>query len=113
MKNLDADLPEVSWATVFVPGLVGPKARLKSVVDGQQVNIPVLFCVRPRQTNSADWMIVLLYSRMDASSRVCAPSNGVTQNDRLSPDRFPGLSSEEDLFGKSGRLFGSPINFEL
>ena len=34
--------PEVSWATDIVPGLVGPKARLKSVVDGQQVNIPAL-----------------------------------------------------------------------
>ena len=26
---------KVSWATLIVPGLVGPKARLKSVVDGQ------------------------------------------------------------------------------
>ena len=33
---------KVSWATLIVPGLVGPKARLKSVVDGQQVNIPAL-----------------------------------------------------------------------
>ena len=32
---------KVSWGRVFLPGLVGPKARLKSVVDGQQVNIPV------------------------------------------------------------------------
>ncbi len=31
---------EVSWATVVDPGLVGPKARPKGVVDGQQVNIP-------------------------------------------------------------------------
>ena len=34
--------PKVSWATNVVPGLVGPKARLKSVVDGQLVNIPAL-----------------------------------------------------------------------
>jgi len=34
--------PKVSWATYVVPGLVGPKARLKSVVDGQLVNIPAL-----------------------------------------------------------------------
>jgi len=34
--------PKVSWATQIVPGLVGPKARLKSVVDGQLVNIPAL-----------------------------------------------------------------------
>ena len=33
---------EVSWAMVIIPGLVGPKARLKSVVDGHQVNIPEL-----------------------------------------------------------------------
>jgi len=34
---------KVSWAMVIIPGLVGPKARLKSVVDGHQVNIPELF----------------------------------------------------------------------
>ena len=34
--------PKVSHATLIGVGLVGPKARLKSVVDGQQVNIPVL-----------------------------------------------------------------------
>ena len=33
---------KVSWAMLIIPGLVGPKARLKSVVDGQQVNIPAL-----------------------------------------------------------------------
>jgi len=27
--------PEVSWATQIVPGLVGPKARPKGVVDGR------------------------------------------------------------------------------
>ena len=32
--------PKVSWAMKISSGLVGPKARLKSVVDGQQVNIP-------------------------------------------------------------------------
>ncbi len=31
---------KVSWAMLIIPGLVGPKARLKGVVDGQQVNIP-------------------------------------------------------------------------
>jgi len=33
---------KVSWAMKISSGLVGPKARLKSVVDGQQVNIPAL-----------------------------------------------------------------------
>ena len=32
---------KVSWATMIVPGLGGPKARPKGVVDGQLVNIPV------------------------------------------------------------------------
>jgi hypothetical protein len=36
--------PKVSRATRIVPGLVGPKARPKGVVDGQQVNIPALPC---------------------------------------------------------------------
>lgn len=33
---------KVSWATDVVPGLVGPKTRLKGVADGQLVNIPAL-----------------------------------------------------------------------
>ena len=33
--------PKVSWERVILPGLVGPKARPKGVVDGKQVNIPV------------------------------------------------------------------------
>ena len=34
---------KVSWAMTITPGLVGPKARPKGVVDGQQVNIPAPF----------------------------------------------------------------------
>ena len=33
---------KVSWAMYVIPGLVGPKARPKGVVDGQLVNIPAL-----------------------------------------------------------------------
>ena len=33
---------KVSWATLIVPGLVGPNANPKGVVDGKRVNIPVL-----------------------------------------------------------------------
>lgn len=33
---------KVSWATVIVPGLVGPKEMTKVVFDGQLVNIPAL-----------------------------------------------------------------------
>ena len=32
---------KVSRATAIVPGLVGPKARPKGVVDGKSVNIPI------------------------------------------------------------------------
>ena len=31
---------KVSWAMTIIPGSVGPKARLKDVVDGHKVNIP-------------------------------------------------------------------------
>ena len=36
--------PKVSWGRFVLPGLGGPKARPKGVVDGQQVNIPVPPC---------------------------------------------------------------------
>ena len=32
--------PKVSWPMLIKRGLVGPKARPKGVVDGQQVDIP-------------------------------------------------------------------------
>ena len=35
-------------------GESGPKARPKGVVDGKQVNIPVLFCVWYRGTEQVD-----------------------------------------------------------
>ena len=35
---------KVSWGRFVRPGVVGPKARPKGVVDGQQVNIPALRC---------------------------------------------------------------------
>ncbi len=41
-ENLIRRKTKVSWGRFVRPGLVGPKVRLKSVVDGQQVNIPVL-----------------------------------------------------------------------
>ncbi len=37
--------PKVSWGRQIRPGLVGPKARPKGVVDGQQVNIPAPLCM--------------------------------------------------------------------
>ena len=41
--------PKVSHATIIGVGLVGPKARPKGVVDGQQVNIPVPVLCRPSE----------------------------------------------------------------
>ena len=41
-ENLIRRKPKVSWGRFVRPGLVGPKVRPKGVVDGQQVNIPVL-----------------------------------------------------------------------
>ena len=41
-ENLIRRKTKVSWGRFVRPGLVGPKVRLKSLADGQQVNIPVL-----------------------------------------------------------------------
>jgi len=49
-------MPKVSHAMVISVGLVGPKARLKSVVDGQQVNIPVPPIFRQDETGSKLWI---------------------------------------------------------
>jgi len=41
-ENLTCRKSKVSWAMSINPGLGGPKARPKGVVDGQPVNIPAL-----------------------------------------------------------------------
>ena len=48
-ENPARRIPKVSHATSIGVGLVGPKARLKSVADGQQVNIPALSVDRPNE----------------------------------------------------------------
>ena len=54
---------KVSWAMVIIPGLVGPKARPKGVVDGHQVNIPELGIYRltegvtKKGSTSTDWLL--------------------------------------------------------
>ena len=45
--------PKVSWATLIVPGLVGPKLNPRGTGDGQQVNIPVLLSYRYEQWGNA------------------------------------------------------------
>jgi hypothetical protein len=39
-ENFEHRKSKVSWAMTIIPGLVGPKARPKGVVDGHRVNIP-------------------------------------------------------------------------
>ena len=45
-RNPHAESPRVPVAMLISPGLVGPKARPKVVVDGKQANIPVLKVAR-------------------------------------------------------------------
>ena len=52
-KIPDHRKPKVSWAMDIIPGLVGPKARSKGVVDGQQVNIPALHLVSDEVTQAS------------------------------------------------------------
>ena len=52
--------PKVSWGRDILPGLVGPKTRLKSVADGQLVNIPVL----------SEWRLTEGVTQEDTSSLV-------------------------------------------
>jgi hypothetical protein len=51
--------PKVSQATLIDLGLVGPKARLKSVVDGQLVNIPVQLIFRSSKMDGKQKLILL------------------------------------------------------
>ena len=57
--------PKVSWATKIDPGLGDPKPRLKSVGDGQAVNIRLLRRdfdgVTLFQTSSAFWLYAFLF----------------------------------------------------
>ena len=55
---------------LIISGLVGPKARLKSVVDGQQVNIPVLLFVRPKLCEFRSGEVAPMQIGMDIRLRV-------------------------------------------
>ena len=69
---------KVSWATIIVSGLGGPKARLKSVVDGQQVNIPAL---------QYFWIMVTYLRWFKRAMAMCVPRHPVgeetTSSDRV------------------------------
>ena len=51
---------------LIISGLVGPKARPQGVVDGQQVNIPVLQAIRPKLGAFYARKVVLTQVGMDA-----------------------------------------------
>ena len=57
--------PKVSSARLVHGGESGPKVRLKSVVDGQQVNIPVLIITgiegRKEAKLAGDWLPVQVF----------------------------------------------------
>ena len=50
---------------LIISGLVGPKARPFGVVDGQQVNIPVLLIIRPKLSAFCARKVVLMKVEMD------------------------------------------------
>ena len=59
-------MPKVSYATFVDVGLVGPKARPEGVVDGQAVNIRLLWRNRLRQREDEDGVIL---GRNDTASK--------------------------------------------
>ena len=59
-ENLFRRKTKVSWGRLVRPGLVGPKARPKGVVDGQQVNIPVLLKARYYRWGDAGGRVIAL-----------------------------------------------------
>ena len=54
---------------LIISGLVGPKARPQGVVDGQQVNIPVLQAIRPKLGVFCAGEVVLVQIRADIRLR--------------------------------------------
>jgi hypothetical protein len=58
--------PKVSWGRGIHPGLVGPKARLKGVADGQQVNIPAPYVVRLTEGETQEDSLSLVMVQVQA-----------------------------------------------
>ena len=56
---------------LIISGLVGPKARPQGVVDGQQVNIPVLLIIRPKLGAFYAGKVALPQGRMDVRLQMC------------------------------------------
>ena len=58
--------PKVSWGRGIRPGLVGPKARLRGVADGQQVNIPAPYVVRLTEEGTQEDSLSLVMVQVQA-----------------------------------------------
>ena len=58
--------PKVSWGREIRPGLVGPKARLRGVADGQQVNIPAPYVVRLTEEGTQEDSLSLVMVQVQA-----------------------------------------------
>jgi hypothetical protein len=58
--------PKVSWGREIRPGLVGPKARLRGVADGQQVNIPAPYVVRLTEEGTQEDSLGLVMVQVQA-----------------------------------------------
>jgi hypothetical protein len=58
--------PKVSWGRGIRPGLVGPKARLEGVADGQQVNIPAPYVVRLTEEGTQEDSLSLVMVQVQA-----------------------------------------------
>jgi len=63
--------PKVSWGREIRPGLVGPKMRLRSVIDGQLVNIPVPFYVRLTEGGTQRDSLSLVMVQVQVCRLVC------------------------------------------
>ncbi len=58
--------PKVSWGREIRPGLVGPKARPRGVVDGQQVNIPAPYTERLTEGGTQEDSLSLVLVQVQA-----------------------------------------------
>ena len=77
-------MPKVSPATSIDWGLVGPKVRQKCVADGQQVNIPVHYVVRPSKTGRSDIVTRRLRSDLIVIMTERGASKGGTHSESMS-----------------------------
>ena len=92
---------KVSWAMAIIPGLVGPKARPKGVVDGHTVNIPRLSCYlmegRIAVLSASNWIhvgVLRTYSRKIRYATVQNTSRISRSGERRERSAVPGKTSK-------------------